>query len=432
MIVVILMSFFIPSKNVLSYNYFCFSLFLLMTSFFFYFKKKVNFFDFDSIFIFIYGIVAFLFPVFLSTISITSKLFNSLNFNSDLISKGVYIALLGITGYYFGSLFLEQKTHINEEKNIIDTKYLVLFTLICAFLFWLLGGVQYFQSVYLKNGTKQSGGFILQIIALLQSFLLVTIATEAYNISVSKSYKVSKFFISTCLLISFLFLYAGSRTNASFFLLPIIYWYLKSYKPIGFFKFILFMFFAILLMWTVQLTRTGSDVELKQGISVFKDLILVNRNTYVGIEYVDKYGFTYGKTMLSGIIGVVPSLERILTNLFGLDIRSFGSAELFTDYTFGSSRNSFGLGTNIFIDIFISFGYLGTFLLLMLLGFFVKLSFNKVNSFNYYYYVIYTILIANSVYVVRAGYTYPFKLLIWTLVIANLNLAFSRKIKIHI
>lgn len=187
------------------------------------------------------------------------------------------------------------------------------------------------------------------------------------------------------------------------------------------------MFFAIFAMWAVQMIRTGADVELNLNINIFNDLILVGRNTYVGIEYVDAHGLTYGKTMLSGLIGTVPSFERILTNLFGMNIRNYGSAELFTDYTFRYKRKRFGLGTNIFIDIFLSFGYIGTFLLLMILGGFVKFSLNKADSLNYYYFIIYTVLIANSVYFVRAGYTYPIKLLIWTLVIANFNLTENGK-----
>ena len=425
-IVTILMSFLVPKSNSNSFNNICFIIFLFMTFLFFKIKRKKNYFDFDSIFIMLYAIVAFVFPVFLFKLSAPYENFYNLKYNVNLVSKGVYISLLGISGYYAGSFCKACAINETQETRRISSKLLVIIVLILALLFYLLGGIQFYQSIYLKNVSAPSGP-LMHVIALLQVAVLTTIANEAYNKRNEKEYSYNKVFLAACILVSLSFLYAGNRTYPSFFLLPLAYWYIKEYKPINFWKFSIMIFSAILLMWVVQQTRVGSEVKLSNGASVLKDLTIVDRDTYIGIEYVNKYGLTYGKTMLNGIIGVFPSLERILTTLFGLNTRNFGSAELFTDYTF-KGDSGFGLGTNIFIDIFLSFGYVGTYLLLFLLGFFVKHAYEKLNVLSYYYYIIYTVLIASSVYMVRSSFTYPLRLLIWSLILGNINKSLTRRI----
>lgn len=424
---VIGMSFFVPDRTYTNYNYFCFIIFLFMTFLFFKIKEKKNYFDFDSIFIAMYAIVAFVFPIFLFSSKTPFAEFFNLKYNVNLVSKGMYISLLGISGYYAGSL-LKKKRIIEQSKGgKISTFFLTFTSLILALLFCLLGGLQLYQSIYLKT-TFEPTGPLFQVIVLLQAVILTAIATEAYNQKSVKGYTYNKVFLITCLAISFLFLYAGSRSIASFFLLPLAYWYIREYKPINFLKFVLLILFAIIFMFVIQQTRVGAQIKLSTGFDVVKDLTIVDRNTYIGIQMADNNGFTYGKTMLIGVIGVVPSLERFLTEFFGINIDNFGSAELFTSYTFHNNPNRFGLGTNIFIDIFLSFGYIGTFLLMFYLGFFISNAYAKSNASNYYYYIIYTVMIANSVYMVRASFTYPLKLLIWSLFIGLLNKSIIRRI----
>jgi oligosaccharide repeat unit polymerase len=419
---VICLSFFIPSETSQLYNNLYFSIFLLLTFLFFRIKKKKNYFDFDSIFIIVYAIVAFVFPVFLFSFSTPFSEFFGLKYNINLVSKGVYIALLGISGYYVGSIYKYrgETTIENHNNEKVNTRLLSLIVLILSILFYFLGGVQYYQAIYLKSITAPSGP-VVQVMALLQAFMLTAIATEAYNHKVNNEYRYSSFFLIICIGVSFLLLYAGNRTSASFFLLPLMYWYMKNYKPINFIKFSVLIVFAIISMWIIQQTRSGINVQLNAGVGVFKDLTIVNRNTYIGIEYTDKYGYTYGKSMINGVVGVIPTFERFLNNLFGIEISRWGSAEIFTDYTFRGKPNNLGLGTNIFIDIFLSFGYVGTFLLMFLLGYFVKYAYNKTNELSYNYYIIYTVLVASSVFWVRSGFAFPIRLILWSLIIGNLN-----------
>lgn len=134
------------------------------------------------------------------------------------------------------------------------------------------------------------------------------------------------------------------------------------------------------------------------------------------MEYTDNYGFTYGKSMSAGLLGIIPGLSGIVMK----DARDFGSAELLTDYTFGKIQvaddSRIGLGTTVISDVYLSFSLVGVVLLMVFLGYMVNYFESKAKEGFLYASVIYSDLLANSVFLARASFTHPIRYVVWNTV----------------
>jgi hypothetical protein len=158
--------------------------------------------------------------------------------------------------------------------------------------------------------------------------------------------------------------------------------------------------------------------------NLLSDLIIPARNNYLCIEYVNKFGLTYGGSMAGGLIGVVPSLEKVLVEYFELDRRKYGSAEIFTDYTLGRFP-SVGLGTTLIADLYLSFGVLGVLVFMYCLGRFSRILSSYAVNRHYFYIVAYAAIASFAVYWARTTYFHPARLMLWSLLIAKINLMIS-------
>jgi oligosaccharide repeat unit polymerase len=403
-----------------SFNNLSFILVIVSTFIFFKYSNKNNYLDFDTIFITIFFLVCFIFPVFLYDSRYPFIFFYGMEFDVNKINMGTVISVIGIQSYFIGSLSPKKRIILNKFINPINTKALRVITILLCILFIIFGGVAHFQNMYLGTTAKASN-FIGQILVLLQAFAITGIATEFYNMKICQGYKISKIFILTIICVVLLMLFAGNRTFASQLLLPIVFLWSLYFKKINKKKVFIFFSISILLMWTVQKKRSGASIQIPDNpVTVISDLIIPIRSTYSSLEYVDRFGYSYGMTMSTNLIGIIPSLERLLTTNFGFTFDDFSSAGTLTRYTLGKTR-TVGLGTTIIADIYLSFGILGIVICMYILGYFVKKTFYGSINLNYYSIISYTVMASFSVFLVRTSYTDPIKLLIWCYIIANLN-----------
>lgn len=419
-----------PAKVTMTFNYFCFINFLISTYIYFSCKRKTNYFDFDTIFILLYSIVGFAYPIFIYDKKYPFEIFFNMHFDVNFISTGVILFLIGIQSYFLGSLLAKRSVPNISNIKYINNRFLVFIVLMLSIAFILSGGVQYYQASYLKNNLQESG-FTMQILVLLQAFSMTAIATEFYNKIVVKTHKLNILLLFSLLWIVLLMLYAGNRTFASQLALPIIGLYALFFKNIGKVKFLLLMFMGIFLMWIIQYSRVGREIDsLTSYAAIISDLTFTTRSTYTCLEYVDKYGYSYGLNMLGGLIGIIPSIGTLFIQFLGIDPRTLGSAETLTRFSLGDNP-TFGLGTNIIADIYLSFGFIGVIIFMYFLGGFVNRHLFRANKLNYYSLIIYTVMISYSVFLVRTTYTHPVKIIVWSLIIARLNMIFTRKYAIE-
>lgn len=429
----IVMYLFRPMEVSMPFNYACFVLFLLSTFIYFSLKKKTNYFDFDTLFILLLAVIGFAYSVFIYDENEPFNIAFSLSFDVKFIPTGTILFVLGLQSYYWGSLAVREN---KLKERLLDTSKLapinntalsIIVILLCI-AFLLSGGVQFYRSIYFFNNNEAESGMVLQIISLLHAFAITAIATEFYNKLIDKSHLISPVLIIAISIVILLMLYAGNRTLASQLALPIFGLYTLYFKDIGKLKFLLFVLIGTLLMWLIQFTRTGEQVEsIEKGSEFIRDLTIPTRSTYSCMEYIEQFGHTWGQNLLGGLIGAVPSLERLLVVSFGVDPRSLGSAEILTDYTLGPDPYV-GLGTNIIADLFLSFGLFGVIILMSLLGFLVNWSQYKAKLMNYYSIIVYASFMSYSVFLARTTYTHPAKLIIWSLIIGLLNKSLSQKL----
>lgn len=415
------------------FNYACFVLFLLSTFIYFSLKKKTNYFDFDTLFILLLAVIGFAYSVFIYDENEPFNIAFSLSFDVKFIPTGTILFVLGFQSYFWGSLAVREKKlkekllDISKLAPINNTALSIIVILLCI-AFLLSGGVQFYRSIYFFNNNEAESGMVLQIISLLHAFAITAIATEFYNKLIDKSHLISPVLIIAISIVILLMLYAGNRTLASQLALPIFGLYTLYFKDIRKLKFLIFVLIGTLLMWLIQFTRTGEQVEsIEKGSEFIRDLTIPTRSTYSCMEYIEQFGHTWGQNLLGGLIGAVPSFERLLVVSFGIDPRSLGSAEILTDYTLGPDPYV-GLGTNIIADLFLSFGLFGVIILMSLLGFLVNWSQYKAKLMNYYSIIVYASFMSYSVFLARTTYTHPAKLIIWSLIIGVLNKSLSQKL----
>lgn len=397
-------------------------------------KKKANYLDFDTLFISILFIISF-FSTFFYGAYFYKYLFLGFAFDECYINYGSIVCLVGLQSYFIGSLLCRssridtsQCTEVTSNR-VISVSVLSICIIIGCILFLVLGGLDYYKSIY-ADTSGHSSPFVTHILLFVTIFSIVLSASEFYNFMLRKGYRIKKLTIFSLLLFACMLMVVGNRTTASQIVLPIVVFYAIMRRNVGKWELLILLMGAIALMWIFQNVRSNQaiDVQDVNAAMIFTDLTIPSRSTFVALEYVHDCGYTYGKNMLGGLVGIIP----FLTSAINLDTTTASSAELLTDYSLDMLNVSHvvqvGLGTNVIADIYLSFGEIGVIVLMCILGYFVCSVQRRVVQGRFYYMVIYSALIANSVFLARASYTHPIRYIVLALFIAYLvrNIKFYR------
>ena len=222
-----------------------------------------------------------------------------------------------------------------------------------------------------------------------------------------------------------MFFIAGSRTIPIQIVLLILGLYTFLYKPFGLLKFLASISIGFIVLAVVGFLRAKSN-EGKEFYmeDAAMDLIINNRNSFLAVERVENYGINFGESMLSPILAPFPFSQSAVIGIFGLNEDDMRSALVFTKDTFGYV-SSWGLGTNIMADVYISFGMVGVIIFFILLGYFVNFSMKKSHT-SLPYLILYSIFISYAVYLARAEYFYFVRYFVWAYCIIIFSLKFQK------
>lgn len=407
-----------PNKYVYSYNLLCMAYYLGSIVLFLIFKKKKNYFDFDILFLTTSFFAFFAYPALIYPINPSYFFVFDIVFDHNVISQATALALLGLILYMTGSLFYSPMKNNNARIGFYPLKR---YTLIVGFLFisfLLFGGYAYYTDLYSGNNPT-GGGIYAYINVLLITFMLVSIDMLYCNLiykdsskfNIKYTYKPLIFLLVAYVII---ILSTGSRTVPLQIVLAVLGLYTLYYKHSSLKNTIIVIGIGIFVLASISYSRTGSG-KIENIYDAFIDIIIVNRNSFAAIEYVESNGYTFGASMLSYLLQPIPFGQSIIFHLFNLDPNYTSSANLLTTEALGSIR-SMGLGTNIIADIYLSFGVIGIILFMFFAGWFVAKS-KYLASYRMNYMIIYTILMANSVFLVRAEFFYCLQEIIWSLIV---------------
>lgn len=407
-----------PNKYVYSYNLLCLVFYLVSIVLFLFFKKKKNYFDFDILFLTTSFFAFFAYPALIYPINPSYFFVFDIIFDHNVISQATALALLGLVIYMTGSLFYSPSKNKNVSIGFYPLKRYTLIICILFSLFLLLGGYTYYHDAYSGNKPSENGIFVY-INVLLITFLLVSVDMLYCNLIYKDTSKLQPRYVYKPLLILIVIyvitiLSTGSRTVPLQVVLAIIGLYTIYYKNLSLNKTLIIIIIGVFILATLSYTRSGNG-KIENIYDAFIDIIVVNRNTFAAIEYVNNNGYTLGGSMLSYLLQPIPFGQSIVFNLFNLDPNYTSSANLLTTEALGSIR-SMGLGTNIIADIYLSFGVIGVIIFMYFAGWFVAKS-KYLALYRMDYMIIYTILMANSVFLVRAEFFYCLQEIIWSLIV---------------
>jgi len=406
---------FTPRQQEFSLILYYITVFVALTSLILFLKSrcKRNYFDFDTIFLSVCYIIGFFASFFYKQPFYRALFF--FEFNYSYLNSGAWLFTIGMNAYFCGSLFVKPgiESFANRQR-IYPTLILFCIDIVLMLVFIFSGGITYYQQIY---GTSEgtSSGYVTYILLLLTIVSVLLIVLEIRNKFIDNRYIIHKKYFVVIVLFSLLLLYVGNRTTASMLLLPILGLYAFWFKPITLKLFVVFLLLAILSMWIVQKNRANEEVGLNSASPALLliDMTIPSRTIYESMDYVDNYGYTYGKSMALGILGLIPGLAGVVTN----GSPDYGSAELLSQYTFYKQEvpdeYQIGLGTTIISDLYLSFGIIGVIALMWMLGKVVHTIELRSRFGNLFASYILGIFLANSVFWARGSYTHPIRFVLW-------------------
>lgn len=410
------------SPNTYSYE-FCFFLFACYLTFnviYLLEEPKNRSFSFEFLFMIAFLMTNFIYPVFYYLDNPRISLF-AFSFNENIISKSTSLALLGYSFYILGNTNYSQKKKEFETINV-DNSILGIVLLISIFnftVFTALGGLEFYKDVY-SGGNADSGLTVYFMLFLSVSTYLL--AVLMYNCT-SKSLKFfSLVYICTLII---LFLSTGARLFAMSLALLLLIQYSNLIRKISILIVTLILFFGAFLMHVVQVFReTGVEnssfseifIELVNGKSSifdsFLDLIINNRNLYVLTDFVDSHGYFYFLNISASVFGIFPSIKTFM-NFF--NIPDFMTTGMLPTYLEFGNNPSFGLGTNMVGEAYLSLGVFGVIIVFYFFGRAIN-YFSNHSKDNLYFRVVYFFLASQAVFFPRIDYLWGLRLVVWMLI----------------
>lgn len=388
---------------------------------------KYNVVKFEFFFTIAFFFTNFVYPVIYYPVTPYFSLFN-LSFPEHCVCKGIALSTLAYSAFSFGIL----KARIASDNNLLGVNGFIkrnsTFNRITIILLFSLCAVMF--PILLQNDYITDWGEGLYIKALLDSMIYCTILIAFIQI---KKYDIKTLFYSNkyfFILLGLYVLFATAIGNRGMIMrigLLLVLYYTLFIKTIPK-KYIIYGTIAgMCLMYVVGAVREAgtsleSALENSRGFwDIGLDLIINNRSQYVLIDYVDKYGITWGSTTLLNILSVIPFGQSIFLSLTNFDYTMMSSALIVTfDYYSPGDENLIGLGTNLVGDAYVGFGTIGVVVFMFGLGRFLKYLDFRIKSGCIISLFIYSLLFMEVIIFTRSTMLTPLRSIVWGIMLLYL------------
>ncbi|MBN1365152.1 MAG: O-antigen polysaccharide polymerase Wzy [Syntrophaceae bacterium] len=437
------------APNAYSYQYCFLILMVYLISSIWIIRRTVinnNYFNFHILFLISFFFVNFVYPIFLYPILPTYFAVFKFSFNEDVITKATSLALIGSSSYILGVSFqLKEKLNspVKLQKNLNALQFIMpffaygVFVMLLCFAGTAMLGGRFGSSENIPPGLLVifQAGIGLSVILSINKKNKGTILNFIRNFN--------KPILVLLLLYILLFLYVGDRGPAIQIALIAICSFSLFVRPIKMKKFFIMVLVGMLALSFIGAARSKNINASESGVTNFMsrgkeniqfgsffnigmDLIVNNRNLYVGYDYANQKGLNYGRGMVRYIFAPIPGMPGLMTGLlFDATPQELSSGRFFTD----EANTSWGLGTNIIADLYMEWGLLGVIFFMFLLGYIVmKLHIKAVNKQNYAFIIGYIFLVGFSIYLPRATLFEPLRHVIWAISIFYLFKYFANKL----
>lgn len=410
------------------YQYsFCYKLAMLslVQNAIYFLNTKRSLLSFEFLFFFAFYFTNYVYPIEFYPTDPTYSLFK-FKINYNIISRATALSFMAYSAYMFGmSLFVKKEDSVKNERQAHFSKSSIQSIFIIAALsmgiYILYIGRQMFQGYdwYFNPKNYTPLASLAKMMCLLFSIMMWR---EIKNLNGNNAIYIIAWVM--CVLI---FLRSGSRHFLLSMLLILICSFSENIKRIPSLAVIVLMILGAALLFIIQRTRiqgwsidtivnTFQSVNNGHGIyETFEDLIINNRNLYALVDYADTHGLTYGRNMLTGILGIIPLGGKLYSHFTGID-QTFLQTSLITTYL---AKSSYGLGGHIVADVYLSFGWKGTLAIFTAFGCFMGLII-KYYKKNQLCYITYYVMIASSIFMNREFLLLPLRDIVYSIILFKL------------
>lgn len=401
-------------------------------------KINGNYFNFHLILTVSLFFVNFVYPVFLYPINPEYfKVYEIFEFDHNVITKATALVLVGWNSYSLGVSSIRVNKKKSSDIGNLSLEFEKIILMIAFFFLSLM--FFFFASKEIIKGnfgatSKIPPGLIVLYQTITTLLFVLVFLNKIYRGKIGKfllkvDKKIYIVFVFSC----FIFLRSGDRGPILMSGLVLIGLFSFFVKRITFKQIVLLLLFGMFFMSIIQAGRTRSVEQtqggiVERGIQNFKlnsffdigmDLIVNNRNLYVGYSYAKKNGFLYGSNFYYQFLAPFPYLPSLFTRtIYKSNPKELTTAVIITKE---SGAKTFGLGTNMIIDMYMSFGSIGVIIIMMLFGWFVRTT--EINGIVYkkiYYAIIYFFLVGFSVLFPRTTVIEPIRHIGWALILFGL------------
>jgi len=409
------------------YNYyFCLliNILFIIQNILYFFISKRGLVSFEFFFMLSFYCVNFIYPVFYFPTNPTFAVFKYA-FNYNIICKATAVAFFAYALYMFG-LVIRRYSNIDEDFTFHSDTFSPYFFRNILFIFSILT-IYYISSVGVNffNGYEwyQDQENINPITSFIEYFGDLSSMFVLFVPKISTRLR----YFSIILLFTIIYLLSGSRNMPLDFILILVVAFNERIFKMPSLLFLAIIFIGIFVFTVLGYAREEglfNALSINNGLDMAKDssffdfasdLIINNRNLYVLIDFADTHGLTYGLTMLSGVLGLVPYLGTYVSNVFGIPLDFMYTPGFNTYLEFGHG-SYYGLGGNMVADVYLSFGLYGVIIAFFLFGLFISKLIEQYKH-NVYYYIIYFNLVAASVFINRESYLLPLRGVVYSLFI---------------
>jgi len=391
--------------------------------------------SFEFFFAFAFYFINFIYPVAYFPSNPTFEVFDY-TFNYGIINKSTALAYVAFSCYMAGLTFFKKE----KEAMKIDAAMFSPSFFINLIVVFLTLAVSYIISV----GNAFFSGYDWYVdeenYSPAVAFINMSASLFAMFIFFVKPTSRQFFYLIILLLFISVYLLSGSRNIPLTLLLILLLSYNEISRKIPSIFFLALMAVGIMLFYFISTIRTES---VTQGLSLEEffanaaetsifdfatDLIINNRNLYVLVDFADTNGYTYGMTMLSSVLTLVPFAGTFVSDTFGipLDFMYVAGFNTYLEFGFGST---YGLGGNIVADIYLAFGFTGILIAFPLLGLFVSKVIGKYHQ-NIQYFVVYCTLVGSSVFMNRESFLLPLRPILYSLLLFWILNSFLKFLKL--
>ena len=416
----LVLNFFTPDD----YNYtFCLLIniaFLLQNSIYFVLSRR-SLVSFEFFFMFAFYFVNFIYPVAYFPNNPTYGVFKY-DFNYQIISKATAVAYVAYTIYMFGLTYKKTTQDITSQIDVSSFSKSFFPNLLIVFLGL---AVSYIASVGYAFFSGYDWYVEEENYSPVVSFINMSASLFAMFLFFKEKKTERRMYAILLLTFISVYLISGSRNMPLGLLSIFVVTFHERVRKIPSFVFLLSIVGGMIVFYVISLVRVDSIMEVSDlsgsiatstESSVFNfasDLVYNNRNLYVLMDFADNFGYTYGLTMLSSFLGLIPYAGTLVSNMLGvpLDFMYVAGFNTFLEFGLGST---FGLGGNMVADVYLSFGFPGVLVLFFSLGVFMSNVIGKYRT-SIGYYIIYFTMLGNAVFVNRESFFLPLRPILYSI-----------------